>query len=305
MYASKPLAVAEPEARPRPRVRAARETGPQAAARQPSRDDQAPPEQPSSQPHRNTANETSNHRVATITMIASAPYPEQLTPHGPQRISAMTEPTSDSSLSPDNLSVVVRPLPKVVFFYLTWLVSGICALLTPDATTGLIWMGTFFFNLLVISFDFNEERSIIAVLAVVVGAFCLTYFDMLGSVSAWLTGLQPIMSSTFYWMIFAGFSAVFITVWMRTRFDYWEFRPNEIVHRYGIFPKMKRYSTEDLRWDKTVPDMLERVLLGTGSIVLTTPHEKHPVILEHVMRIGYLDDRIADILGVKQVIHVD
>lgn len=217
----------------------------------------------------------------------------------------MTDDTQSKPLTHDSLSVIVRPLPKVVFFYLTWLISLVCALLTPDATTGLIWMGAFFFNLLVISFDFNEERSLIAGLAVLVGGFALLYFDMLGSVSAWFAGLQPVMSRTFYWMIFCGFSAVFATVWVRTRFDYWEFRPNEVVHRYGLFPKMKRYSTENLRWDKTVPDMLERIMLGTGSIVLTTPHEKHPVVLEHVMRIGKLDDQIADILGVKQVVHLD
>ncbi len=217
----------------------------------------------------------------------------------------MTDATPDSSSSADPLSVIVRPLPKVVFFYLTWLVSLLCALLTPDASTGLIWMGAFFFNLLVISFDFNEERSLIAGLCLVVTALALLYFDALGSVSAWFSSLQPVMSTTFYWMIFLGFTAVFTSVWLRTRFDYWEFRPNEVIHRYGVFPKMKRYSTENLRWDKTVPDMLERLMLGTGSIVLTTPHEKHPVVLEHVMRIGKLDDRIADILGVKQVVHLD
>ena len=217
----------------------------------------------------------------------------------------MTDAKSDNPLSADSLSVIVRPLPKVVFFYLTWLVSLVCAMLTPDAFTGMIWMGAFFFNLLVISFDFNEERSIIAVLAIVVTTLALLYFDALGSLSAWFGSLQPVMSSTFYWMIFLGFTAVFFTVWLRTRFDYWEFRPNEVIHRYGVFPKMKRYSTEDLRWDKTIPDILERIMLGTGSIVLTTPHEKHPVVLEHVMRIGKLDDRIADILGVKQVVHID
>ena len=42
---------------------------------------------------------------------------------------------------------------------------------------------------------------------------------------------------------------------------------------------------------------------GTGTIMLTTPHERHPVVLDHVARIGSIDDRIADILGVKAVVH--
>jgi hypothetical protein len=65
---------------------------------------------------------------------------------------------------------------------------------------------------------------------------------------------------------------------------------------------MKRFSTESLRWDKVIPDVMERLMLGTGQIILTTPHEKHPIIIDHVMRIGHIDDQIARILGVKQVV---
>lgn len=210
---------------------------------------------------------------------------------------------ADASTAPDELRAIVRPLPKVVFFYLTWITSAVCGLIGGEAVTAQIWMSVFFVNLLVISFDFNEERSVIFLLGGIAVGFVLLYFNILGAVSDWFTSLAPVMNRTFYWMMFGGFSVIFGFVWLKTRFDYWEFRPNEVVHRYGLFPKMKRYSTEDMRWDKTVPDVLERLLLGTGSIVLTTPHETHPVVLDHVMRIGKLDDQIANILGVKQVVH--
>jgi len=216
-------------------------------------------------------------------------------------------PVPDATTVPDQLRVIIRPLPKVVFFYLTWLTSLIMGVLPgdPGPTLGLIWMSVFFFNLLVISFDFNEERSVIFLLGGIASVLGLLYFGVLGSVGAWFLDLGPAMNRTFYWMMFSGFSLVFACVWLNTRFDYWEFRPNEVVHRYGIFPKMKRYSTEDMRWDKTVPDMLERLMLGTGTIMLTTPHERHPVVLDHVARIGSIDDRIADILGVKAVVQRD
>lgn len=205
---------------------------------------------------------------------------------------------------PPELRAIVRPLPKVVFFYLTWLVSLLCGLWPgePAAGIGQLWMAVFFFNILVISFDFNEERSLVALFVAIAVVFALLYFNILGSVSGWFTDLAPTMNRTFYFMVFGGFSLVYAAVWINTRFNYWEFRPNEVVHHFGIFKKMKRYSTEDMRWDKTVPDMLERLLLGTGSITLTTPHEKHPVVIDHVMRISRLDDKIADILGVKQVV---
>lgn len=212
---------------------------------------------------------------------------------------------------PAHLRVLVRPLPKVVFFYLTWLVSGACGVIaslasgdaSPSGPLGLVWLGVFFFNLLVISFDFNEERSLVAVLGTIAAALALLYFGVLGSVSAWFASLRPSMNATFYWLVFAGFSLVYLTVWVNSRFDFWEFRPNEVVHRYGIFPKMKRFSTEDLRLDKEVPDVLERLLFGAGRLVLTTPSERHPIRIEHVIRIGKVDDQIAEILGVKAVIH--
>lgn len=205
-----------------------------------------------------------------------------------------------------SLEVVVRPLPKVIFFYPIWIVSAIFGLFPdPGAVSGQIWMGIFFFNLLVIAADFNEERSLILGLGGIATVLALLYFDVLGSVGGWLANLHPVMNQTFYVLMFGGLTLIYLCVWLRSRFDYWTFRPNEVVHRFGVFPKMKRYSTEDLRWDKEVPDVLERLLAGSGRIILTSPHERHPVIIEHVMRIGKIDDQIADLLGVKAVVHTD
>lgn len=231
--------------------------------------------------------------------------PSESTPPTPEPAAA-PKPAESPSSTRDRLRVVVRPLPKVIFFYPIWVASGLFALWAePGALLGQIWMGLFFFNLLVIAADFNEERSLIMGLGGVATVLGLLYFDVLGSVSGWLAGLEPEMNRTFYALIFGGLTLIYAFVWLRSRVDYWTFRPNEVVHRYGIFPKMKRYSTEDLRWDKEVPDVLERLLAGSGRIILTTPHERHPVIIEHVVRIGKIDDQIADLLGVKAVVHTD
>ncbi len=240
---------------------------------------------------------------------APAPPAPEAQPASPSPAAPLPKATKAAKLDP--LRVVVRPLPKVVFFYLTWVVSLVCGIVaslasgdgSPEGPLGLIWTGIFFFNVLVISFDFNEERSLVAVLSVIVAFLALLYFGVLGSVGAWFSALRPAMNATFYWLIFAGFSILYLFVWLNSRFDYWEFRPNEVVHRFGIFPKMKRFSTEDMRLDKEVPDVLERLLLGSGRLILTTPHEKHPIVIEHVLRIGRIDDEIAEILGVKAVVH--
>ena len=85
------------------------------------------------------------------------------------------------------LEVIVRPMPKIIFFYPLWIVSLICIFLPESMAemAGQLWMGVFALNLLVISADFNEERSLIAVLVVTV-AVVLTL---------WLDALDPVLKS--------------------------------------------------------------------------------------------------------------
>jgi hypothetical protein len=231
----------------------------------------------------------------------------------------MAEPTPETETSPEpaakpptrpegqpeELRVKLHSLPKVVFFYPTWLASlgcGLASLGAPPTWLGSLWMGLFVLNLFVIAWDFTEERTIIALLgglSLTLGFFLL---GIAGEVVGLLGELKPMMNGDFYWAMFGCFSIVFIIAWLGSLLDYWIIEPNEVIHRYGLFRKMKRFSTESLRWDKVIPDVMERLMLGTGQIILTTPHEKHPIIIDHVLRIGSIDDRIARVLGVKQVI---
>jgi len=212
----------------------------------------------------------------------------------------------DHSNHPTALRVKIRSLPKVIFFYPVWIFSLVAALIAsaaePPAWLGMTWMSLFILNLFVVSFDFTEQKTVIVVLSVVVTALALVLVGALSDVTAFVTTLRPHMNQVFYWMIFVTFTIIFLLAWLGSRLDYWEIEPNEIVHRYGIFRRMKRFSTESLRWDKVIPDVMERIMLGTGTIILTTPYEKHPIVIEHVLRIGTVDDQIARILGVKQVV---
>lgn len=204
------------------------------------------------------------------------------------------------------LSVRIRSLPKVIFFYPVWIFALVCALVVsadPSASwPGLSWMMLFTLNLFVIAFDFTEERTLIFVLGGVAVVLGLVLAGALTDVMGFLTSLKPMMNALFYWMMFVVFGLIFLIAFIGSRMDYWEITPNEIVHRHGLFRRMRRYSTESLRWDKVIPDVMERVMLGTGTIIMTTPYEKHPIVIEHVMRIGKIDEQIAHVLGVKQVV---
>lgn len=208
--------------------------------------------------------------------------------------------------APREPAVVVRPMPKVVFFYLTWLASLVFGIIsaaskTPPAHLGTVWMCIFAFNLLVISFDFTEVVSIAVILGILVLILAGLYFHFLSFVGDFFRNLDIDMNSGFYFAVFGLFSLMYIFVFVRSRFEYWEFRNNEVLHRAGIFGEIKRYSTEDLRWFKEIPDVLERILLKSGRMVLTTPRETHPIVIEHVLGIEGADERIAELLGTKKV----
>ena len=200
--------------------------------------------------------------------------------------------------------VIVRPMPKVVFFYLTWLVSlvfGIISKTSDPVHLGTLWMGVFALNVIVISFDFTEMTSIAVVALILVLVFAGLYFGFLGFLGDFVGQLDIQMNSGFYFTVFGIFTVIYGMVFIKSRFEYWEFRNNEVLHRSGMFGQIKRYSTEDLRWFKEIPDVLERILLGSGRMVLTTPREPAPIVIEHVIGIGGIDERIASILGTKNV----
>jgi hypothetical protein len=220
---------------------------------------------------------------------------------------AAEAPTADPVKSARTVSVIVRPYPKVIFFWPTWILSLVGAIIMQTygepgpLHLGTVWMCVFAFNLIVISFDFTEVISVMVLAIIGVLIFSGLYFDYLGPIGEFFVGLKLRMNATYYWTMFGLFSIIYFAVFLKTRFDYWEFRYNEVIHRRGVFADIKRYSTEDLRWFKEIPDVLERLLAASGRMILTTPREPHPIVIEHVLGINRIDEDIADILGVKRV----
>jgi len=217
-----------------------------------------------------------------------------------------TTASSGGTIRLNEQRVIVRPMPKIIFFYMTWLVSLIFGIIvsvqgTPGEQLGTIWMCVFAFNLMVISFDFNETKSIslVAVLAALVMAGL--YFGFLPFIGDFFRSLHLKMNAGFYYTIFGLFSIFYLIIFVQSRFNYWEFRNNEVLHRTGMFGEIKRYSTEDLRWFKEIPDVLERILLQSGRMVITTSREPHPIVIENVIGIEGADERIAELLGAKRV----
>jgi hypothetical protein len=221
----------------------------------------------------------------------------------------MPDTIAKTKTTPETTHVIVRAYPKVVFFYLTWIVSILCGMLQPEnlgdrtlsAQIGLIWLSVFTFNVLVISFEFSRIRSVALTfftIAVILSASMLGY---LGSITDFFSDLGLVMNKAFYYCLGALYSVIFLLVWINSRFSYWEIQPNEILHHHGFLGDVHRYPTRGLHMKKEITDVLEYVLLRSGTLVLIPLGEERPIVLQNVIGMNSVEDKIQRLLGTLKV----
>ncbi len=230
----------------------------------------------------------------------------------------MSEPIPPPE-TPETTHVIVRPYPKIVYLYLTWIASLICGLLVPhsvhDPETGLlipgamstsalygrIWMGLFVFNILVIAFEFSRIRSVALAFFVVAFIFAGIQMGFLGGLGDFLGGLELHMNRIFYFSMAAIFSVIYLLVFLVTRFNYWEIQPNEILHHHGFLGDVHRYPTRGLRMQKEITDVLEYILLRAGTLVINPVGVERPIVLDNVIGLNKVEDKIQRLLGTMKV----
>ena len=205
--------------------------------------------------------------------------------------------------------------PKIVFLYPTFLASlaaGLWMLLSGNAESAtshvvsMIFLAIFAANLVVLSFDFPRTTSLtVFFFLVAVGVVLWTVFrlnaDLLPRVTAVLAKLNPQANSTFYFVITGVFAVIYVGVLISTRFDYWEVRPNELLHHHGFMSDLKRYSAPHLRIDKEINDIFEYLLLRSGRLILHSSQERRAIVLENVFCINRKEEELTRMLGALQV----
>jgi hypothetical protein len=223
----------------------------------------------------------------------------------------MAEKSATPDPSSEPTHVIVRPYPKVVYFYLTWLASIICGALQPDVigdktlgmstVIGMIWFSVFTFNVLVISFEFSRIRSVAISFLVVAFFLGASQFGFLDSITTFFSNLGLVMNKAFYFSFAILYSLIFLLVWINSRFNYWEIQPNEILHHHGFLGDVHRYPTRGLRMKKEITDVLEFILLQAGTLVLDPQGEERPIVLENVIGLNKVEDKIQRLLGTLKV----
>ncbi|MFK7819729.1 MAG: hypothetical protein AB8G99_13500 [Planctomycetaceae bacterium] len=161
-------------------------------------------------------------------------------------------------------------------------------------------------NLVVISFDFPRTTSLTLFFFVVsVGVIVWMIFrlnpDVLPGVTDWINSVTPFANATFYFLFSLVMILLYIGVAISVRFDYWEVRPNELLHHHGVLSDLERFSAPNLRINKEINDVFEYALLRSGRLILHPSNERRAIVLENVFFINRKETQITRMLGALQV----
>ena len=226
------------------------------------------------------------------------------------------ESLSSESSTPNNIYLV--SYPKIIYLYPTFfaaIFAGIYMTVVGNASgeerhsteiAAMIFLGLSTINLVVLAFDFPRTTSLTLFFffaAVLMGSVLLFRFnpDLLPFVHKALKLLRPWANSQFYF-IFAGvLFVIYCIVGINVQFDYWEVRPNELLHHHGILSDLERFSAPNLRIDKEINDVFEYLLLRSGRLILHPSNERRAIVLENVFFINRKEQQITRMLGAVQV----
>jgi magnesium-transporting ATPase (P-type) len=214
--------------------------------------------------------------------------------------------------------ILLVPYPKVVFLYPLMLVSLAAAIamqfvrqpLGPDnrvaATIGIVFMGVLAINLVILAFDFPRATSLtlfffVAAVVLVFLLLNIHYPDMLPALKNVLGKFRPLANQTFYWTFAGVLGLIFAMVMVVVRFDYWEVRPNELLHHHGLLSNLERVYAPHLRIDKEINDIFEYCLLRSGRLILQPSDERRAIVLDNVPMIEKKEAAITRMLGALQV----
>lgn len=212
-------------------------------------------------------------------------------------------------------SIFLVSYPKIVYLYPTWIasfVAGIYMLVAKNQpssdteTVALIFLGLLAVNLVVLSFDFPRTTSLtlfffFVALGVVIWAVFRFNPDFLPAVTNIFKSLKPFCNSTFYFCYFTILTAIYVGVLIGVQFDYWEVRPNELLHHHGVLSDLERFSAPHLRIEKEISDVFEYFLLRGGRLILYPTNERRPIVLDNVFFINSKEKLITRMLGALQV----
>lgn len=207
--------------------------------------------------------------------------------------------------------VIIRSYPKTIFFYPTFLLTIVISVLLQFNILDMKILGVIFFvvfslNFLIVSIEFTKNifiNMIIALIAMIFGGLWLKsiYPNFMNKILILLSNIEITMSEDFYYMMIVLMGSTFLIIMLLTRFEYCEITSNELILYSGLLSEVKRYPTNSLRYEQSVDDVFENILLKSGKLKLFISNEREPIILENVPFIKSKFKLLDEILSYSEV----
>jgi hypothetical protein len=241
---------------------------------------------------------------------APMPFDDETSPHS----ASTASPARSADKATERVYLI--SYPKIVFLYPSFLAAIAVGIFNslggPEPTNGtvvatLIFLGIFGVNLVVLSFDFPRGTSLtlfFCLAALALGAWVVSLLspNLLPAIGQWLSQLRPYANPEFCF-VFAGIlGVIYLFVWGTVYFDYWEVRPNELLHHHGLLSDLERFAAPNLRIDKEINDVFEYLLLRSGRLILHPSQERRAIVLENVFFINRKEELIT---GMLSALHVE
>ena len=217
----------------------------------------------------------------------------------------------------DHIRII--PLPKIVFFYPTALISLICGItmsvlgnrvpasLTRRQTAtamGWLFLAIFTMNVMIISFDFPGIKFLavaFATVAVVLGlALVAVYYpDFIPGITEMIKAVRADRDGAVLLLHLDRIDDLdLLGGAMVARYtNVWYLHSMELVHKRGILGDVEKYPTLHMRVTKEITDLFEFLLLMSGSLVMQPSTSERPIVLENVMFINHKEKRIRELLS--------
>jgi hypothetical protein len=175
----------------------------------------------------------------------------------------------------------------------------------PENLLGLIFLGVFFFNLLVLAIDFPRFTIFALLLLGTTVLFFLLWLGMfvriLEPLERFFEGVYVRANAQFYFMTVVVLLLVYATIFVSRWLDYWEILPNEILHHHGPLSDLERYPTLNLKFDKEIPDVFEHLMFGAGRLVLHVSDERKAIVLDTVLHVSAKEEALKKLMSRLEV----
>jgi len=207
--------------------------------------------------------------------------------------------------------ILIRPWPKMIFLYPTFILSVVFGILSSaDATTGgpgvafaVYWILVFGANLFVMAFEFNRLRSVAIFCGILAVVMLFLYLgkgsedSIFSGISSLVMSVKPLANSRFYFSMAGVLLLMFLFMFIHTRLEYWEVTHNELRHHHGLLGNVERFPAPHMRFTKEINDVVEFMLLFSGTLVLYPASESRTIVLENVPHINRVEKNLQTLLS--------